>query len=125
MTTLPMCTRVQQSYAMGSSTTATGSSTMPTTMSKFLHLGVPLERVIEMSTTRPAAVLGQADQLGTLRVGTVADVAVLERQQGRFVLTDSYRQDRTSEDLLVATTTVRRGELVPGGGGLRMRPAAE
>ena len=98
---------------------------MPTTMSKFLHLGVPLERVIEMSTTRPAAVLGQADQLGTLRVGTVADVAVLERQQGRFVLTDSYRQDRTSEDLLVATTTVRRGELVPGGGGLRMRHTAE
>ena len=69
--------------------------------------------------------LGQADQLGTLRVGTVADVAVLERQQGRFVLTDSYSQDRTGEDLLVATATVRRGELVPGGGGLRMRHRAE
>ncbi len=98
---------------------------MPTTMSKFLHLGVPLDRVIEMSTTRPAAVLGQADQLGTLRVGTVADVAVLEKQQGRFVLTDSYDQERIGEELLVATTTVRRGELVPGGGGLRMRHVAE
>ena len=98
---------------------------MPTTMSKFLHLGVPLERVIEMSTTRPAAVLGQAEQLGTLRVGAVADVAVLEKQQGRFVLTDSYRQGRVVEDLLVATTTIRRGELVPGGGGLRMRHRAE
>ena len=94
---------------------------MPTTMSKFLHLGVPLERVVAMSTTRPAAVLGQADQLGTLRVGTVADVAVLERHVGRFKLTDSYRQDRVGEELLVASTTVRRGELVPGGGGLRMR----
>ncbi len=98
---------------------------MPTTMSKFLHLGVPLERVIEMSTTRPAAVLGQAEQLGTLKVGTVADVAVLEQQQGQFVLTDSYRQGRVVEDLLVATTTIRRGELVPGGGGLRMRHRAE
>ncbi|MEE3366397.1 MAG: amidohydrolase/deacetylase family metallohydrolase [Planctomycetota bacterium] len=94
---------------------------MPMTMSKFLHLGVPLERVVAMSTTRPAAVLGQADQLGTLRVGTVADVAVLERHVGRFRLTDSYRQDRVGEELLVASTTVRRGELVPGGGGLRMR----
>ena len=94
---------------------------MPTTMSKFLHLGVPLERVVAMSTTRPASVLGQADQLGTLRVGTVADVAVLERHVGRFKLTDSYRQDRVGEELLVASTTVRRGELVPGGGGLRMR----
>ena len=45
--------------------------------------------------------------------------------QGRFVLTDSYSQDRTGEDLLVATATVRRGELVPGGGGLRMRHRAE
>ena len=98
---------------------------MPTTMSKFLHLGVPLERVIEMSTTRPAAVLGQAEQLGTLRVGTVADVAVLEKQQGRFVLTDSYRQSRVVEDLLIAAATIRRGELVPGGGGLRMRHRAE
>jgi len=98
---------------------------MPTTMSKFLHLGVPLERVIEMSTTRPAAVLGQADQLGTLRVGTVADIAVLQRHEGRFVLTDSYRQQRIGEELLVAAATVRRGELVPGGGGLRMRHRAD
>ncbi|MFQ5733508.1 MAG: amidohydrolase family protein [Planctomycetaceae bacterium] len=40
---------------------------MPTTMSKFLMLGVPLERVVEMSTTRPAAVLGRGDELGTLK----------------------------------------------------------
>ena len=98
---------------------------MPTTMSKFLLLGVPLERVIEMSTTRPAAVLGRADELGTLREGTVADVALLERREGRFVLTDSYRQDRVGDELLVAAVTIRRGELVPGGGGLRMRHVAE
>jgi dihydroorotase len=98
---------------------------MPTTMSKFLHLGVPLERVIEMSTTRPAAVLGRADDLGTLRVGTVADIAVLERQEGRFVLTDSYRGERIGNELLVAAATIRRGEMVPGGGGTRMRHRAD
>lgn len=94
---------------------------MPTTMSKFLMLGVPLERVIEMSTTRPAAVLGRNNQLGTLREGTVADIALLERREGKFIFTDSYRQTRTGKELLIAATTVRRGELVPGGGGLRMR----
>jgi dihydroorotase len=93
---------------------------MPTTMSKFLMLGVPLERVIEMSTTRPAQILKRDQEIGTLRVGTVADIAVLERLTGRFVLTDSYRQDRTASELLVAATTVRRGEIVPGGGGRRM-----
>ena len=94
---------------------------MPTTMSKFLLLGVPLERVIEMSTSRPAAVLGQQDQLGTLREGTVADIAVLEKREGEVVFSDSYRQTRLGRELLVAATTIRRGTIVPGGGGLRMR----
>lgn len=98
---------------------------MPTTMSKFLLLGVPLNRVIQMSTTRPAEVLKRADELGTLRVGTVADVAVLERRTGRFTFTDSYRQQRVGDELLVAATTIRRGEILPGGGGLRMQHLAE
>lgn len=94
---------------------------MPTTMSKFLLLGVPLEQVIEMSATRPAAVLGRAGELGTLRPGSIADVALLEQREGRFVFTDSYRQERIGRKLLVAAATIRGGELVPGGGGLRMR----
>ena len=94
---------------------------MPATMSKFLMMGVPLERVVEMSTTRPAQVLNRADELGTLKIGTVADIAVLERHEGEFVFTDSYQQTRTGNELLRAAATVRRGEIVPGGGGLRMR----
>ncbi|MDA0745269.1 MAG: amidohydrolase/deacetylase family metallohydrolase [bacterium] len=93
---------------------------MPTTMSKFLMLGVPLERVVKMSTTTPAKVLGR-DDLGTLRTGSVADIAVLERREGRFVFEDSYKQTRVAEELLVAAATVRGGVIVPGGGGLRMR----
>ena len=93
---------------------------MPTTMSKFLMLGLSLERVVEMSTTVPAKILNKADELGTLKVGTVADIAVLERLTGEFVLTDSNQQTRTSPELLIAATTVRRGEIVPGGGGRRM-----
>ena len=98
---------------------------MPTTMSKFLMLGVSLERVIEMSTTRPARILKRDEDLGTLRVGTVADVALLEKRENRFVFTDSYNQQRVGGELLVASTTIRRGEIVPGGGGLRMRHLAE
>lgn len=98
---------------------------MPTTMSKFVMLGVPLERVIEMSTTTPAKVLKQEGELGTLRVGSVADIAVLERLTGDFIFTDSYRQQKTGSELLVASTTVRRGEIVPGGGGRRMQQLSE
>ena len=98
---------------------------MPTTMSKFLALGVPLDRVIKMSTTNPAQVLGQSSELGTLREGTVADVAVLEKTGGKFLLTDSYGTRRVGDDLLVAAATIRRGTLVAGGGGTRMRHRAE
>lgn len=94
---------------------------MPTTMSKFLHLGVPLDRVIEMSTTRPAAVLNQPAELGTLATGTVADIALLDMQKGEFILTDSYQQKRIGHELLMAAVTIRRGQIVPGGSGLRMR----
>ena len=98
---------------------------MATTMSKFLALGVTLDRVVEMSTTRPAAVLKQSDQLGTLRMGTRADVTVLENRAGRFVFTDAHGGQRIGKQLLVAAATVRRGVIVPGGGGLRMRHLAQ
>ena len=78
-----------------------------------------------MSTTRPAKILNQEGELGTLRVGSVADVAVLERQEGKFVFTDSYEETRIGDELLIASTTVRRGRIVPGGGGLRMRHWAD
>ncbi len=93
---------------------------MPTTMSKFLLLGCTLDRVVEMSTTIPARVLGKENDLGTLRVGSVADVAVLERREGAFLLSDSLDQIRTGRELLVAAATIRRGRLIPGGGGTRM-----
>ena len=98
---------------------------MPTTMSKFLMLGVPLETVIEMSTTRPAAILKQDDEIGTLRIGSVADVAVLEKHEGRYRFIDSYHQERIGHELLTAAATIRRGEIVPGGGGTRMRHSAD
>lgn len=98
---------------------------MPTTMSKLLALGVPLERVIEMSTTCPAQAINASDQLGTLRVGTRADITLLEKREGRFVFTDSYAGERIADELLIAATTIRRGVIVPGGGGLRMRHLAD
>lgn len=98
---------------------------MATTMSKFLMLGCSLDRVVEMSTTVPARVLGKEGELGTLAVGTVADIAVLDQHQGAFHLSDSHDELRTGSTLLVAAATVRRGELLPGGGGTQMRHRAE
>lgn len=98
---------------------------MPTTMSKFLHLGMSLERVIELSTVRPASALGREHEIGTLRPGTVADIAVLEQHDGSFRFTDSYGQHRTGSELLSAAVTVRKGRILPGGGSRLARQLAE
>ncbi len=90
---------------------------MPTTMSKFLHLGLSLEEVVERSTLAPAKALLRDHEIGTLRPGTRADIAVLEEREGRFVFTDSMGTDRIGTRCLRAAATVRRGQIVPGGGG--------
>ena len=84
---------------------------MPTTMSKFLHLGLSIDDVIDMSTTQPAQVLGRAGELGTLKPGTVADITLLEQHTGQFNFTDSYNQIRIGGSKLTATGIVRRGKL--------------
>lgn len=82
-----------------------------TTLSKFLYLGLTLEQVIERATTRPAKVLRRAD-LGTLKVGSEADVAILDLRQGQFELVDSLRQRRAAEQRLFSVATVRAGKLI-------------
>lgn len=63
---------------------------MPTTMSKFLHLGMSLEDVILKSTTTPARAIGRDSELGTLRVGTVADLFAFTLEEGGFPLEDTH-----------------------------------
>ncbi|MDB5941985.1 MAG: Amidohydrolase [Ramlibacter sp.] len=47
-------------------------------MSRLWALGMPLANVIRAATVHPAQVLGEAGQLGTLAVGTPADISILE-----------------------------------------------
>ena len=57
---------------------------LATTLSKFLHLGMPLEKVIECATINPAHTFRFPNQPGTLRVGSEADVAVFRILEGDF-----------------------------------------
>ncbi len=59
-------------YSLG--TTITG---LPSALSKFIHLGMPVESVLEAATSAPARYLGIGDAAGYLREGMPADVAVL------------------------------------------------
>ena len=78
---------------------------LPTTLSKFLHLGMSLPEVIEASTLRPARVLGLDDEVGTLRPGARADVALFRLLEGSFPLQDIHGNVREARRLLRNTAT--------------------
>ncbi len=84
---------------------------LPTTMSKLLNLGMGLEDVIRCVTTNPARVIGEAEQIGTLRPGATADVAVLSLEQGEFDFVDTDRNHMIGEKKLIAQLTVKDGRV--------------
>lgn len=84
---------------------------MPTTLSKFLNLGMSLTEVIERATVRPARAIGLTD-LGTLTPGKPADVAVFELQEGEFTFYDVFVQPRRGTKRLVNAATVCRGKVL-------------
>ncbi len=82
---------------------------MPTTLSKFLALGMSLPDVIERATARPAQAIGRSE-LGTLRPGSPADVAVFRVESGEFTFHDVFLVERTGRERLVNTATIRGGK---------------
>lgn len=86
---------------------------MPTCMSKFLALGMSLEEVIAASTIRPAEVMGMQDEIGTLKPGALADVALWQLDEGDFTFYDVHMEERKGSKLLRNTCTVIGGRELP------------
>jgi dihydroorotase len=82
---------------------------MPTTISKFVGLGLTLEDALAKSTLAPAAALGRADDFGALREGLAADVAIFEPCEGEHPFRDTYGHTITTRSRLVPWRTIRKG----------------
>ncbi len=87
-------------------------SDMPNVMSKMMLLGMSFQDVLVRSTVNPAKEIGRYPELGTLAVGRVADIAVLEKQNGVFAFKDSWPAKRLGTARLECVLTVRAGEIV-------------
>jgi dihydroorotase len=83
---------------------------MATTLTKFLYLGVPLEKVIEAATAAPARAIGRPD-LGTLRVGAPADLAVFRIVNEPVELWDTHLVMRPWDRRLRVEATVCGGNV--------------
>jgi dihydroorotase len=84
---------------------------LATTLSKFMHLGMTLDQVIERASTNPARTFGFPKGLGTLREGSEADVAVFSLEEGKFEFRDALGEMRTGNRKLTPVATVKAGKL--------------
>lgn len=84
---------------------------LATTLSKFLHLGLTLEQVIERAATNPANVFGFTKGIGTLKENAEADVAVFALTEGDFTFVDAHGKKRVGQKKLVPVATVKAGKL--------------
>ncbi|MBS1841460.1 MAG: amidohydrolase/deacetylase family metallohydrolase [Acidobacteria bacterium] len=88
-----------------------GMKDMTNVMSKFLNLGMTLEDVVARSALNPAREIHH-EELGTLSVGSEADVAVLGMEKGNFGFVDSLGGRFDGHTKLVCQLTVRNGNVV-------------
>ncbi|GAB5587389.1 hypothetical protein Unana1_02289 [Umbelopsis nana] len=81
---------------------------LPTTLSKYLNMGVPLPEIIARATIAPAAVINEP-QLGHLKVGNPADIACFRIEEGEYVQRDAANNERIGKQMLVNTATFVNG----------------
>jgi dihydroorotase len=97
---------------------------MPVTLSKFLNLGMTIEQVFACATANAARAIRKED-LGTLSVGSVADVAMFRVDEGEFTFQDVQMNSRTGSKLLVNTMTMVDGCVLPEAEDLPLQPWAK
>lgn len=85
---------------------------VPNAISKLMNLGMTLQDAILRSTVNSAKAIRRFPELGTLREGATADVAVFELKQGVFSFIDSARKKFTGTKMLECVMTVRDGKVV-------------
>ncbi len=84
---------------------------MTNLMSKYLNIGMPLEEIIYRTTQRPAEIL-RHPELGTLRKGSCADIAVLQIENGKYGFYDGGHARMDGSQKLECIMTIRNGKIV-------------
>jgi dihydroorotase len=84
---------------------------LPTTVSRFLALGMSFDKALECVTTNPAKVFDYGVSLGSLQKGSEADVGIFELQEGKFEFLDGGGAKRLGHQKLLNKASICRGEL--------------
>lgn len=84
---------------------------LPTTLTKFLPMGLSMEKIIASCTVDAAKAVGWQDRIGSLEVGREADIAVLKVVDDPVTLRDSLGAERVHKQRIAPQWTVRAGEV--------------
>lgn len=88
-------------------------------MSKYLNMGMPLEEILKRVTVYSAKAIGH-EELGTLKPGSCADIAVIRNMDGNYGYTDCGNAKINGSSCLECIMTIRAGEIVYNPHGLGM-----
>jgi dihydroorotase len=92
---------------------APAAQSLVVVMSKFLHLGLNLDQVIEMTTINPAKALGEKNR-GSIKPGMVADITVTELTQGNYIFADGGSGETINGQILLEPRMLlKAGEPMP------------
>lgn len=89
--------------------------------SKFMAMGLSLSEVVAEMTAHPAREIRRED-LGNLSVGSVADIAVLRLEKGKFGFTDMVNSRLDGKQKLVDEMTLKDGKIVYDLNGMESLP---
>jgi len=81
-------------------------------LTKFLNLGMDLASVLACATNHPARLLKLEDQIGTLKKGADADLAILALETGDFIYEDSDGNKMAGQYCLSPRYTISQGQVV-------------
>jgi dihydroorotase len=84
---------------------------LPTEVSMFMALGLDLDKAIECVTINAARSFDFGVQIGTLRPGYEADIAVFELQDGNFTFLDNAGGQRIGKQRLFNNFSICRGQM--------------
>ncbi|MBS6517088.1 MAG: hypothetical protein KH353_02685 [Clostridium sp.] len=85
---------------------------LPYLMSRFMALGMEFEEVVRIVTETPAKLMGREGEIGCLRSGASANLAIFQRREGKFSFDDINHDQIEGKEMLLPMATMLEGEWV-------------
>jgi dihydroorotase len=85
---------------------------LPTTVSKVVASGISMTEALAKCTYAPARKMGKEQEIGSIREGAPADIAIFEIETGDHAFEDYFGHVIRGRERLVPVKTIRKGEIL-------------